>query len=234
MQSTAKKNTNQILIGGIIGAAIILALAFIILSRSNATQSSGIDYSSLPQSRLEDGGFVLGNPEAPITIIEFADFACPHCQDYKPTMDQFVKDFVATGKARYEFRTFPTAGGEATRFFGDVLACMEDQKEGVFWTGHELLFQKAMAGGYGQDTIRQVAQELGVDYTQALNCTREKSQVSSDVQLGQQLSVQGTPAVRMRGADGVATFVNFGGQNFERSTIPYEVLAAVVEAANPS
>ncbi len=234
MQTTAKKNNNQILIGGIIGAAVIVALAFIILSRSNATQSSGIDYISIPQSRLEDGGFVLGNPEAPITIIEFADFACPHCQDYKPTMDRFVKDFVVSGKAKYEFRTYPTAGGDTTVFFGNVLACMEDQKAGSFWAGHEILFQKAMAGGYGQEIIRQVAQELGVDYTQALTCSSEKRQVSSDIQLGQQLSVQGTPAVRMRGEDGVATFLNFGGQNFERSTVPYEVLAAVVTAANPS
>gem|GEM_PF-6126817 len=41
-------------------------------------------FASLPQSRTEDGGFVVGKPEAPITIVEFVDYACPHCQTYRP------------------------------------------------------------------------------------------------------------------------------------------------------
>src|SRR5215207_4842489 len=36
----------------------------------------------LHRERLSDGGFIIGDPDAPITIVEFADWACPHCQDY--------------------------------------------------------------------------------------------------------------------------------------------------------
>src|SRR6188474_1184283 len=54
-------------------------------------------YADIPFSRTEDGAPVLGNPDAPITIIEFADFACPFCQRYEPTMQEFIQEYVATG-----------------------------------------------------------------------------------------------------------------------------------------
>src|SRR4051794_33993937 len=52
-----------------------------------ASEASAVTdiYSDIPQSRTEDGAFVLGDPDAPITIIEFLDWGCPHCQAYKPT-----------------------------------------------------------------------------------------------------------------------------------------------------
>src|SRR5688572_1885482 len=44
-------------------------------------------YADIPFSRTVDGAPVLGDPDAPITIVEFADFACPPCQRYQPTME---------------------------------------------------------------------------------------------------------------------------------------------------
>ena len=77
-----------------------------------------------------DGGFVLGNPNAPITMIEFADFACPHCQEYHPMITQFLADYVVTGKAKFEYRVFPTAGGQLSEYTGQLLECAEEQKAG--------------------------------------------------------------------------------------------------------
>ncbi|MGQ9910017.1 MAG: thioredoxin domain-containing protein [Candidatus Flexifilum sp.] len=71
--------------------------------------------ASLPQSRTPDGGFVLGDPDAPITIIEFADWACPHCQDYHTTISALIADQVAAGRAAFEFRILPTAGRDLVR-----------------------------------------------------------------------------------------------------------------------
>jgi protein-disulfide isomerase len=56
-------------------------------------------YAHIPFSHTDDGAPVLGNPDAPITIIEFADFACPYCQRYEPTMQVFIDTYVATGRA---------------------------------------------------------------------------------------------------------------------------------------
>src|SRR5689334_6670070 len=54
-------------------------------------------YAAIPHSRTADGAFVLGDPNAPVSIIVFEDFTCPACQNYKPTMDSFVQNFVVTG-----------------------------------------------------------------------------------------------------------------------------------------
>ena len=148
--------------------------------------------------RLADGGFVLGNPDAPVTIVEFADYGCPHCQQYKPTIDRFIDEYVKTGKAKYEFRIFPTAGGQLTYFIGQIAVCLENQRTGAFWTAGEMFYQKAMRGLYNENTAREVTQEMGLDYSTALECARTQNQVQTDVDLGQRLGVQGTPTVLAR------------------------------------
>src|ERR1700760_4346059 len=116
---------NRMIIGGVIVLAIIAAVIFIGISLNSNSNVVPNTYSDLQQSRLPDGGFVIGNPSAPVTIIEFADYACPHCQEYLPTMNQFMDTYVKTGKAKFEYRIFPTAGGQLTQFIGTVLVCMD-------------------------------------------------------------------------------------------------------------
>ena len=58
-------------------------------------------FADIPQSRTEDGAFVLGDPDAPVTIVEFADFMCPHCQAYQTTVNRFIEQYVATGQAKF-------------------------------------------------------------------------------------------------------------------------------------
>jgi protein-disulfide isomerase len=48
---------------------------------SEAAETLSEIFARLPQTRTADGGFVVGAADAPITIVEFADYACPHCQE---------------------------------------------------------------------------------------------------------------------------------------------------------
>lgn len=114
----------------IIAIVIVIAVAAVgaLILISGRTTASNIDFSAMQPSRAEDGGFVLGNPDAKVTIIEFADFGCPHCQEYKPTIDDFIKNYVQTGKAKFEFRIFPTAGGAMTEFAGRIADCIDQQR----------------------------------------------------------------------------------------------------------
>jgi protein-disulfide isomerase len=54
-----------------------------------------------------DGGVRMGNPDAPIKLVEYGSLSCPHCaklsQDGFPTL---MKDYVATGKVNFEYRSF--------------------------------------------------------------------------------------------------------------------------------
>jgi len=195
-RAAANPQQNRLIIVGIIGIAIVAAVVFVIISLM--PRSSGIVYDTIPQTRLADGGFVLGNPESRVTIVEFADYYCPHCQDYKPVADRFIQEFVMTGQAQYEFRVLPTAGGERTAQLGSLAVCFEEQKAGAYWNATEAFFSKISRGERDTDLARRVAGDLGVDYAAALNCTRDNNQMNIDLALAGQAGIQSRPVFRAR------------------------------------
>lgn len=223
-----KKRQQMIIISSVVVVAVIAVVALIALS--GQTTASSVDFSTIPQSRTEDGAFVLGNPDAPVTIVEFADYACPHCQQYRATMDQFIANHVVNGEAKFEFRLFPTVGGAISEFAGRIGECAEAQEPGAFWEAYELFYQLAESGQYSDQMGRTVAERLNLDYSQILNCTSSASQPATDVALGRRLGVSGTPAVMIRYGNGDPTFVNFGGRTYNSGGVPYDVLSQVVQA----
>ena len=189
-------------------------------------------FASLPQSRLDDGGFVVGSLDAPITIIEFIDYACPHCQAYRPTIDQVITDYVATGQARLELRIFPTAGGQLTYFVGQLVECAENQQAGAFWQSYELLYNYATSGRYTQDVGGLLADDLDLNYDDLLTCAADAHQIETDIALGQELGVSGTPGVRARYWGGAAKVITVNGMEYPAGGVPLDVLAYVIDQAN--
>ncbi len=194
-------------------------------------------YADIPFSRTVDGAPVLGNPDAPITIVEFADFACPHCQRYRATMQQFIDEFVVTGRAQYEFRHFPTAGGEMTAYVGNINSCFEDQQPGVFWPLHDAIYEQAVDEHYDTRMLRQLARRFDLSYRDALTCMSENEgelQTDIDRDLAYSLDVGGTPAIRVRYKDhnnGLAQYLVVDGIAWDQGGAPLELLAIVVEDA---
>ena len=59
------------------------------------------------QVRATDGGFVMGNPDAPIKVVEFGSFTCSHCAEFSVASHEALKrDFVDTGRVSFELRPF--------------------------------------------------------------------------------------------------------------------------------
>lgn len=137
---------------------------------------------------------------------------------------------MRTGRARFEFRIVPTAGRELTAFLGEIAACLDEQRPGVFWQAKDQLFQMAATGSYNGDSGRVLAQNLGLDYGEALECARTGQQVATDVTLANGLGVTGTPAVMIRIDGGQPTWIQAGGQQLNRGGVPYEILANVVDS----
>ncbi|MBK9125380.1 MAG: thioredoxin domain-containing protein [Chloroflexi bacterium] len=158
-------------------------------------------FAPLPMERLEDGGFVLGNPQARVTIVLFADWYCPACQQYKPTIDQLLRDYVAKGRARFELRTLPTAGVNAspnTTQVADLLECVNAQKPGSYFYASELAFELILSGNAGADFSQGLAERSGVNFPELLRCTQSASQDAADLRLARDLNVSSTPTVLYR------------------------------------
>lgn len=195
--------------------------------------STGLDdYSDIPQSRLDDGGFVLGDPDARVTIVEFLDYGCPHCGFYQPTVRDFIEEYVRTGQAKFEARILPTRGGATTQFIGDVIACLDDQRAGAFWAAQEILYELADQGKYDIQTASVVAERLGLDYGQALQCSMEKSQVQTDILLASEVGAASTPTVMVRYDGGDPKVINYQGTEYSGGAVPIEAIGAAIRGDN--
>jgi protein-disulfide isomerase len=187
---------------------------------------------NVPYSRLDDGGFIIGDPDAPITIIQFSDWACSHCEEFWETIQPLLLEYLPSGQVKYEFRIFPTTGGVFTIFAGKAAECADMLREGGFWESYVLLYDLAIAGDYDQDTIvRRLSDALDLDEADLLECTEDVEQVEIDTDLGIALNIPGTPTVMVSYGDSDPEYIEFDGIVYEGGAVPEEALRAVIEAA---
>ncbi len=203
---------NRLMLGAIIVVAAIVALAFALLSSQSSFSEISTDYSKIPQARQEDGGFVLGDPNAPITVVAFEDFLCGHCQRYKATTEKFIEQYVATGKARFEYRLLPVVHPGYSRLSAQLAECSDTLRPGSFWNAHDALFQIASARTFSDASSRTFAEMMDMSYTELLECTQDATQVDKDIRLANQNSVTGTPTVFVRYGNGPLQKTRFGQQ----------------------
>jgi len=230
MNNMSKQQQQYLLIGGVVVAAVVIFGIALILGGEQGTEISDTEYGDVPTTITEDGAYVLGNPDAPITFVEFADFLCGHCQDYKSVVDQFIEELVLTGQAKFEFRSFPVIQPEGeSKFYAQYLECAgELGAPEAFWVAHEELFFHASRGVRSGDAARELATAIDVSYAELLECANEAEQFRVDQQLGQRVGVGGTPAVRVRYNDGDLEII----PGTEGGGIPFTMLESLVVNAN--
>jgi protein-disulfide isomerase len=115
-------------LGAVLGAAALVVAVLVVVSTSGsdtktattAAASSGpvagARESTAMLSGIPQNGNVLGDPKAPVRVIEFADLQCPFCRDYSlSTMPRLVQDYVRPGKVRMEFRPLAFIGADSER-----------------------------------------------------------------------------------------------------------------------
>ncbi len=133
------------------------------------------------------GASTLGDPSAPIALIEFSDFECPHCRMAEPIVKQVLKEFK---NVKWVFMNFPLQmHANAPTLAAAALAA---GKQGKFWPYHDRLFEN-------QGTVRQAdlilyAQELGLDVLRfQADLEASRSRVARERSIGDKLDLGGTP-----------------------------------------
>lgn len=158
---------------------------------------------------------VLGPADAPITLIEFADFQCPFCQRYaQETFPRLREDYG--DQIRFVYKDFPLSSIHADAFSAALSAqCAQEQDK--FWEYHDLLFGGTL--GLGREAYDSYAQQLGLDvaaFDQCLDEERYTDIVQADYAIGNQLGIQATPTFFINGIALV------GAQ-------PYELFAQIID-----
>ncbi len=203
------------------------------LSEAQAACSAAVPDDFIPTSRTEDGGFVLGRPDAPVTIVEFADFLCPHCQLYAPTIDRFVEEFVLTGKANLEFRMVGYVDPTYSSLTARLAECAGTLEPGLFWRGHDVLFDIVGRGNFHTESAQTFATEMGLDYDALSECTASAAQVDTDMELARTLGVTGVPAVMVRYGDSQPQWIVHEDETISGGGgVDFDILAEVVRNAH--
>jgi protein-disulfide isomerase len=96
-----------------IGIAAALALSLLPASATakTITKATAAHDWARTVSLTSEGGFRMGNPAAPVKLVEYGSLACPHCRHFEQTgYKPLVQQYVRTGRVSYEFRNFLISG----------------------------------------------------------------------------------------------------------------------------
>jgi protein-disulfide isomerase len=152
-----------------------------------------IDYATIPVTRTEDGAFVAGNPNAQITIVVFEDYRCPHCINYEPTLERLMREYVATGKVKFEPRMLQTASPDTSVFL--LAQCAGEEQPDRFFEFRSEIYNMTSEGWDAASSPREFANTFDLNFSDILACTSNADQVSIDQNLAQTVGATGTPFV---------------------------------------
>ncbi len=179
-----------------VGGAGVLLVA---MSRGAAELPSGPIEVAAIESGRGWGGYVVGDADAPVEIIEYADFECPACRvQWVMTVQDVKQRLVATGQVRYTFRDFPLSMHVNSRPAHHAAACADEQ--GMFQQMHDKLFemQDKWTGRSDAETrFRRYAGDIGVDLGQYDACMEEgryRGRIQASMEGGAALGVTSTPS----------------------------------------
>jgi protein-disulfide isomerase len=146
-------------------------------------------------------GVTKGDEGAPITIIEFGDFQCPACQAFAMQVKPQVElAYVESGRAKFVFYDWPIVTGHPNAFLAARASrCAADQDK--YWEYHDNLFRNQARWAPMTspiDAFVDYAETLGLDrgeFASCLNSDRHAELVTANMELGNQLGVNGTPTI---------------------------------------
>jgi protein-disulfide isomerase len=137
-----------------------------------------------------------GTQNAPVLVIEFADYECPYCQKIAPDLKKLQQDYA--GKVLFAFKDFPLAMHKRAQKAAEAARCAAHQDK--FWEFHDLLFAKGAGLEIAQ--LKDYARTLKLDadaFDRCLDSGETAAVVKQDLEQGQKLGLIGTPSFFVNG-----------------------------------
>ena len=172
------------------------------------------------QPQVTEADYIRGNPDAPITIVEYSDLECPFCKRFHPTVRQVLAEYG--DQVRWVYKHFPLDAihpkadkeAEAAECAGELGGSEK------FWAYVDRVYEITPSNnGLDLNLLPQIAKDLGLDqkaFEGCLNSGKYAEKVESQYQEGIRFGVNGTPG----------SFVNAVPV---RGALPYENIKAIVE-----
>lgn len=160
------------------------------------------DAPSGPVKASVDNDPVLGDKNAPVTIIEFSDYECPFCKrHYDQTLPELIKDYIDTGKVKLVFRDLPLSFHDpmATTEARAANCAREQGGDTAYFKFHDEIFKRTVSNGNGLDRVKldKIALENGLNeanFKICLDSEKYKDEVVKDLADAGAAGATGTPS----------------------------------------
>ncbi len=214
-----------------IGAIIAsITITLVIFGFNNSSNEMGLSMEPAPKIEqiesakitmdtfVSNGSPILGDPNAPITLVEFGDYQCHYCNVFFQTIeDDIIKNYVKTGKVKMIFKDYNIIGPDSINASHGA-HCANEQ--GVFWEYHDILYSNWTGENNGWASARNLtifAEEVNADMDKWTQCMNEKSHsitINESNNDARTLELTGTPAFFVINSEGKVSKL-FGAQPFE-------------------
>lgn len=185
--------------------AVILAIALVgtlfftgVFSGITGFGPATIDNGNAPsviKYTIPEGAHMIGNADAPITIVEFSDFECPFCSRfYKETLPSIEKEWIDTGKVKLYYLQYPLSFHPQAMPAAKATECAAEQSK--FWEYHNIIFEN-QAKLATEGIFSTWAAEIGLDVEKFNTCfesTKYDGKINKDMADGNTVGVSGTPS----------------------------------------
>ncbi len=172
----------------------IVAGSFLVLYQPQNTDSKILTVSNL----IENGSPVLGELDAPITILEWGDYQCTYCYKFhQDTLGVINEDFIKSGKVKIVFKDFPLNGPDS-KLAAKASYCADDQEK--YWQYHDELYKNwggERTGWITRDALTEFAKEVKLDineFNQCLDDQKYEDKVTKLYDFGKNIGIDATPS----------------------------------------
>ncbi|MEX0863079.1 DsbA family protein [Nitrosopumilus sp.] len=160
---------------------------------------SETDSNLLTTTKLISGGSpILGNSNAPITILEWGDYQCTFCYKFhQSTLDIINEDFIKTGKVKLVFKDFPLNGPDSF-LAAQAAYCAQDQEK--YWQYHDELYKNwggERTGWITRNSLEKFANTVNLnldEFNKCLDGKKYEQKVTTLHEFGKEIGIDATPS----------------------------------------
>lgn len=180
---------------GFVGAPVLISRAAECRKTTVALKPRAIEVSKRDMLLVKYLNF-KGDPGAKYTLVEFADYQCPHCKKAAGVVDELMKK-QPPGGVRLGFRNFPLSQHDWAR--PAALAAEAAGEQGKFWQMHDLIFEhqdELEKPTFTRETLDQWAEQLGLDlkkFSRDFDSKKLSDRIINDAVAGQITELKTTP-----------------------------------------
>lgn len=181
-----KSGVSPMMIGLVVVGALLITAGLIFLgTRGTASGAAPLDVTLFP---------TMGDPDAPVTMIEYSDLGCPHCKGFNTEkFEQLKSEYIDSGQVKYVVHPY-YLGNPQIGLATEAAWCAHDQ--GGYFDYQHALFERQGQIAYTSAALADLATELGLDgeaLAQCLSNGTHRSDVESARQEATRRGINSTP-----------------------------------------